>query len=283
MRRPVLRTSPPTECPTEGGWSTIASHHETRDDALHGRTAASPRLSNRDHDSSTHPVWRPRQAGTWAASTHPPGRSGTAHRARSHGGLRGVGRDAAAWGSRSKPRVPVRPSPSHTPPGCQPPTAASARAGRWSTAARSPAWSACSTLGQATCAGRRVGGGPRARSLRWPGPVAADSRPGTCHSTRPGARAAFGRPWQGQGKHQAGAPPAQARHRARIGHAPATGEATSVHMAAGNDSEPDSQPDSDPHHTAPPPPRRILTRGRAALALTSAYGRGIVPPSVLSF
>ena len=73
MRRPVLKTSPPTECPTEAGRPTTAScNDEIAGDALAGRTAASPRLSNRDHDSSTHPVWRPRQVGTWAASTHPP-------------------------------------------------------------------------------------------------------------------------------------------------------------------------------------------------------------------
>ena len=35
----------------------------------------------------------------------------------------------------------------------------------------------------------------------------------------------------------------------------------------------------DSRHIAPAPPRRILARERAALALTSADGRGIVPPS----
>ena len=38
----------------------------------------------------------------------------------------------------------------------------------------------------------------------------------------------------------------------------------------------------DPRHTAPPPPRRMLARWRAALALTGRDGRAIVPPRHLA-
>src|SRR5215203_4676426 len=76
---------------------------------------------------------------------------------------------------------------------------------------------------------------------------------------------------------------AHGRRRARAaGPTMAGAGARAAKTAAGQDSEPDSQTDCDPRHTAPAPPRRIIARGRAAHALTGTGRRAIVPPSVFA-